>query len=149
AMENPWMLYNQYLGMPFRSEMFDIPQPYVFPYLIFKLLGLTTRYFGLVMNLFYLLTFPAILLCTLYVFRRLKIGYPAALMGSFLYAFLLYPFMRGESHLYLAAYYLVPCVALLIFRLASDEPPLLAEGGKRWPGLAWRRTETLGTLVIC
>ena len=149
AMESPWMLYNSHLGMPFRSEMFNIPQPDVFLYLVFKLLGLTTGHFGLVMNLYYLLTFPATFLCALYVFRRFKIGYPAALLGSFLYAFLPYHFMRGESHLFLVGYYLVPLVVLLVFRVASDHPPFLLQGEGRWPRLAWRQSGTIGAGAIC
>lgn len=97
----------------------------------------------------YLFTFPTVLLSALYAFRRLRIGYPAALLGSFLYTFLPYHFMRGESHLYLAAYYLVPWMAQLIFQIGSDEPPFLEQGRKPWPGLAWRRAGTLGTVVIC
>ena len=87
AMESPWMIYNSHLGMPFRSELFNGPQPDVFLYLIFKLLGLVTSQFGLVVNLFYLLTYPATFLCALYVFRQFTTGYSAALLGSFLYTF--------------------------------------------------------------
>ncbi|MEY2499356.1 MAG: hypothetical protein QOD12_2912 [Verrucomicrobiota bacterium] len=144
--ENPWIFSNSYLGMPFGSTMFNYAQPDVFHYLTIKLLGMTTGHFGLVMNLFYLLTFPAICLCTLYVLRQLRIGYPAALLGSVLYAFLPYHFMRGESHAFLGAYYLVPFTALLMFRVAEESPPLLKSGSIR---LDWRRSGSIATLVIC
>lgn len=147
--ENPWVYYNAYLGMPFGSVMFNVPQPDVFFYLILKLLGLTTSRFGLVMNLFYLLTYPATLLCTLYVFRQFKLGYPAALLGSFLYTFLPCHFMRGESHLFLAGYYFIPLVAMLMFQVASATPPLLKAGDGKWPRPAWPGRSTIGTIIIC
>jgi len=144
--ENPWIFSNSHLGMPFGSTMFNYAQPDLFHYLTIKLLGLTTRHFGLVMNLYYLLAFPAVCLCTLYVLRQFRIGYPAALLGSFLYTFLPYHFMRGEAHAFLGAYYLVPFTALLMFRLVSESPPLLKTGSVR---LDWRRTGSIATLVIC
>jgi hypothetical protein len=144
--ESPWIFFNPHLGMPFGSTMFNYAQPDVFHYLTVKLLGLTTRHFGLVMNLFYLLSFPATCLCTLYVLRQFRMGYPAALLGSFLYTFLPYHFMRGESHAFLAAYYLVPFIALLIFRVASESPPLLRAGSIR---LDWRQNGSIATLIIC
>ena len=82
--ETPWIFSNPRLGMPFGSTMFNYAQPDVFHYLTIKLLALTTVNFGWVMNWFYLLTFPATCLCTLYVLRQFRIGYPAALLGSFL-----------------------------------------------------------------
>jgi len=147
--ECPWVFYNPHLGMPFGSVTFNYPQPDVFHYVTIKLLGLTTTNFGWVVNWFYLLTFPATCLCTLYVLRQLAIGYPAALLGSLLYTFLPYHFMRGEAHLFLGAYYLIPFLALLMFRVASGRPPLLGEGPGKWPGLAWRSRGFLGTVAVC
>ena len=147
--ECPWLFYNPSLGMPFGSVPFNTPQPDVFHDLTIKLLGLTTTNFGWVMNWFYLLTFPATCLSALYVLRQMAIGYPAALLGSLLYTFLPYHFMRGESHLFLAAYYLVPFVALLMFRVASESPPLLKQGPGKWPRLAWRDPGFIGTVAVC
>ena len=144
--ENPWIFSNSHLGMPFGSTMFNYAQPDVFHYLTIKLLGLTTRHFGLVMNLFYLLTFPAVCIGTLYVLRQFRIGYPAAFLGSYLFTFLPYHFMRGESHAFLAAYYLIPFIALLMFRVASESPPLLKMGSIR---LDWRQSGSIAALAIC
>jgi phosphoglycerol transferase len=144
--ENPWIFSNPHLGMPFGSTMFNYAQPDVFHYLVVKLLGLTTRHFGLVMNLFYLLTFPATCLSTMYVLRQFRLGYPAAFLGSLLYTFLPYHFLRGEMHAFLAAYYLIPFVALLMFRVASERPPLLKAGSIR---LDWRRSGSIAALIIC
>jgi hypothetical protein len=47
------------------------------------------------------------------VLRRLAIGREVALVIAVLYALLPYHFMRGESHLFLAAYYAVPLGAYL------------------------------------
>ena len=144
--ENPWIFSNPHLGMPFGSTMFNYAQPDVFHYLTMKLLALTTVHFGWVMNCFYLLTFPATCLCTLYVLRQFKIRHPAALLGSFLYTFLPYHFLRGEMHLFLGAYYLVPLIILLMFRVASEAPPLLKIEPIR---LDLRQSGSIATLVIC
>jgi phosphoglycerol transferase len=119
--ENPWIIYNPHLGMPFGTSMYDWPQPDTFYYFVFKLLGLCTSHFGVVMNLFFLATFPATALCTLWSLRQLRIGYAAALLSSLLYTFLPYHFQRGEVHLFLAAYQMVPLVCLLALRLLRAE----------------------------
>jgi phosphoglycerol transferase len=147
--ENPWIFSNPHLGMPFGSTMFNFAQPDVFHYLVVKLLGLTTRHFGLVMNLFYLLTFPATCLSTMYVLRQFRLGYPAAFLGSLLYTFLPYHFLRGEIHLFLSAYYLVPLVALVTFTVASDAPPFFRQGPGKWPQLYWRQRASFLAIIVC
>src|SRR5205823_1816688 len=39
-------------------------------------------------------------------------------------------------------------VALLMFRIASEKPPLVARGEGIWPRLTWR-TSAMGTIVLC
>jgi phosphoglycerol transferase len=147
--ECPWIFYNPHLGMPFGSVNFNYPQPDVFHYLALKLLALTTTNFGWVMNWFYLLTFPVTCLCTLYVLRQIGMGYPAALLGSLLYTFLPYHFLRGEAHLFLGAYYMVPFVVLLMFRIASERPPFLKQGPAKWARLGWRDSGFIGAAAVC
>lgn len=126
--ENPWILHNPRLGMPFGSSMLNWPLPDTFYYLLFKLIALFTTQFGTVMNLFFLATFPATLLCTLWVLRQFRIGYPAALFSSFLFTFLPLHFLRGEVHLFLAAYQMVPFAGWLALRLCAGELTLRSTG---------------------
>jgi hypothetical protein len=147
--DNPWIFHNSRIGMPLGLEMFNYPLPEAFHLLIFKMIDLTTRHAGKVLNLFFLATFPAVLLCALYSLRQLGLSYPAALFCSFLYTFLPYHFRRGEAHLFLSAYYMVPLIVLVMFRVFSSRPLFF--------GLDWRASErvsgrlrrTWGVIVIC
>jgi phosphoglycerol transferase len=147
--DNPWMFHNSSLGMPFGLEMFNYPLPEAFHLFIFKLLGFTTRHTGKVLNLFYLATFPAILLCSLYALRQLGLSYPAALFSSFLYTFLPYHFRRGEAHLFLSAYYMVPLILLVIFRLFSGPQPFFERRSRSADGLLVRLRRNWGVVLIC
>lgn len=148
--ENPWVFYNPRLGMPFGSTMYDYPQPDVFHYAVMKLLALTTSQFGVVMNVFYLLSFPLVTLTSCYVLGRLGVSNVTAVATSLLYTFLPYHFQRGEAHLFLAAYYMVPLAALLMFELASAEPPLLhASPGTARFQIDWKSGRSIGIIAIC
>jgi phosphoglycerol transferase len=65
------------------------------------------------MNVFFVLTFPVTAVVTYFVLRRLAVGPEVALVIAVLYALTPYHFMRGEVHLFLAAYYVVPIGAYL------------------------------------
>lgn len=147
--DNPWIFHNSRLGMPFGLEMYDYPLPEAFHLLVFKLLDLTTRHFGKVLNLFYLGTFPAILLCSLYALRRLGLAYPAAVFGSFLYTFLPYHLRRGEAHLFLSAYYAVPLIVMVTLRLFAPAPPFFTPGSHSKAGFRSRFRWDWGVILVC
>jgi phosphoglycerol transferase len=147
--DNPWIFHNARLGMPFGLEMYDYPLPETLHLAIFKLLDLTTRHFGKVLNLFYLATFPAILLCSLYALRGLGLGYPAALFSSFLYTFLPYHFRRSEAHLFLSAYYAVPLILLVTLRLFGPAPPFFAQATDSAGGFRRLFRWDWGVIVVC
>src|SRR5262249_35020786 len=64
------------------------------------------------------------------------LSYGPALAGSLLFAFLPYHFGRGEAHLFLSAYYLVPLMVLVVLWLYRGEGPLF-----RWPSQEQPRAE--------
>jgi phosphoglycerol transferase len=78
------------------------------------LLSVFTHNPFLVTNIYYLLTFPLITLTSLYVLRRFNLSYVPALCCSLLYAFLPFHFMRNESSLNVAAYYVVPLATMVV-----------------------------------
>jgi phosphoglycerol transferase len=67
------------------------------------------------MNIFFLLTFPLTTVFTLFVLRQFKISPLPAIVGSLLYAFIPFHFLRGEGHLLLSSYFLIPLVVLITF----------------------------------
>src|SRR5687768_6214876 len=74
--DNGWYWKNPTLGAPNGLEMYDFPAVDYFAAIIIVLIGLFTDHPFLVLNIFYLLTFPLVTISALYVFRRLNVSYP-------------------------------------------------------------------------
>src|SRR5262249_6866647 len=61
---------NAFLGAPGGGDLHDFPQPYFMHYLLIKLISLFSKNFAVVLNVYFLLTFPLSALVALFVFRR-------------------------------------------------------------------------------
>lgn len=112
--DNGWYYHNLMVGVPSGLHMYDFPLPDNFHFLCLKLISLFTSDHALILNLFFLLTFPVTTVTSLYVFRYFGVSYLPALLGSLLYTSLPYHFFRGEVHLFYSAYYMVPLMVLVI-----------------------------------
>lgn len=135
--EHGWYSTNSSLGAPFGQQLFDFPQGADnLNLLIIRGLALLTSSPALVVNLFFLLTFPMTSLSAHVALRRLGIGAPAAAVPSVLFSLLPYHFFRGESHLLLSAYYAVPLSSLLFLELLAGTPllPHRPEPSECWRG---------------
>lgn len=135
--DNGWYWQNPRLGAPGGLQMYDFPAVDNSAAVIIALVGLFTKHPFLVLNIFYLLTFPLVTLSALFVFRQLNLSYAVALFASLLYTFLPYHFMRGESHLFLSAYYFIPLVVLVLVWVASDQLT------------NWRSRKFILSVVVC
>jgi hypothetical protein len=126
VLENAWYFENSRLGAPHGLELYDYPvvNGETLNLLLFRVFGLGTDNPALVMNLFFLLTFPLTALTSFLVLRRLAVTHGVALVVSVLYALLPYHFMRGEAHVFLAAYYAVPLGAYLAIAVFQGDPLL-------------------------
>jgi MFS family permease len=124
ALENAWYFENPDLGAPSGQQLYDYPVINLesLNVLLFRVLGIGTGDPALVMNLFFLLTFPLTALAAYYVLRRLPVSRGIALVVALLYTFLPYHFMRGEAHVFLAAYYAVPLGAYLALAVFRGDP---------------------------
>jgi phosphoglycerol transferase len=152
GIENHWYWHNHDLGMPGTLYLTDYPAEVSasFLLLLIKLLSALVGDSAQSMNLFYLATFPLITLSALFVLRSFRLSYAPAVVMSLLYAFLPYHFFRGEAHLFLAAYFTVPFMILLILWSYLDEPlffRLDASTGRARPSL--RAPRSLASLVLC
>jgi hypothetical protein len=121
VLENAWYFHNPDLGAPNSQELYDYPviSQETLNLLLMRILGLGTGDPALVLNLFFLLTFPLAALTAYLVLRRLGVSRGIALVIALLYAFLPYHFQRGETHVFLSAYYAVPLgayLAIAVFR---------------------------------
>ncbi len=117
--DNGWYLHNPYLGAPGEFFHQDFPMPENLHFLVIRTLALFSSTPGVVMNGFFLLTFPLITVSALFVFRAFGISNFAGVPASILYALLPGHFMRGENHLLLSAYYLVPLMTMVCLWVCS------------------------------
>jgi phosphoglycerol transferase len=144
--DNGWYLKNRRLGAPHGMNLCDYPMADNLHFLGIKLLACASSNWAVVLNLYFLLTFPLTTLSALFVFRRFGCGYLASLVGSLLYSFLPFHFLRGEIHLLLASYYLVPLMIMLILEVFLDLPVFSPQG----PAIIWRSwIAPSSRLLIC
>ena len=124
VLENAWYFENPDLGAPEGQELYDYPviAGETLNLLLFRILGLGTGDPALAINLFFLLTFPLVALTAYLVLRRLPVSRGISLVIALLYAFLPYHFQRGETHVFLAAYYAVPLGAYLTIAVFRADP---------------------------
>jgi hypothetical protein len=148
--ENGWWLHNPRLGMPFGQQLFDVPFVDNLSMLAMKLLSLYASNYAVVINCFFFLTFPLTVIISLLVLRRFAISYPSAIVASLLYVFLPYHFFRGEAHLFLSAYYVVPLIVMVCVWLWRNELDVrrVALDGPAAPHISRRATCTLITVLL-
>src|SRR5262245_41385069 len=120
-----WWMTNDHLGAPFRFEFHDYPMNPNVHFLILKGLSLFTSDPAKLLNLYFLLTFPLITLAAYAALRATGASRPGAVVFSVLYAFLPFHFWRNVAHLFLAAYFMIPLLALMIAWLARGESVFL------------------------
>jgi phosphoglycerol transferase len=147
--DNGWYLQNRFLGVPTGLDFRDYPMAESLHFLLMKLISLWTFDYAMVLNLYYLLTFPLTVLTSMFVFRRFKISYSSAIVGSLLFTFLPYHFFRGEGHLFLASYYLIPLMIMVILWVCLNEPMFFIAGGDRETSRRWGGPTGLTSIAIC
>lgn len=139
-LDHGWYLDNPGLGLPAALDLRDVPTTDHNIFLLLLRLGAVfTRDFALLVNLFYLLTFPLAALAALYALRRVGLAAGPALAAGLLYAFLPFHFSRGQHHLFLAAYFVVPLILLAAIRVCEERLDL----GRR----GWLGSLALGALI--
>ncbi len=126
--DNGWFLYNKYVGMPTGLYMHDFPFANNLDFGFIKFISHFTQSYGLTLNIFYLLTFPLTTLTSMLVFRQFKISYSSSIFGSLIYTFVPYHFLRGEGHLFLSTYYLVPLAIMVILWIYEDNTSIFDSG---------------------
>lgn len=113
---NPW------LGAPGKQELYDFPLPHWTHLMVWAVLRLFSHNYGVVLNLYFFLTYPLCALTALYALRRFGISTGLAIAGAVLFAFSPFHIFRGESHLFLSSLYTLPLAALVIVWLAVGIP---------------------------
>src|SRR5215213_847167 len=119
--ENGWFWQNHFVGAPGGLLMYDFPWVDTTVAVLLWLISIFTHNAALVLNLFYLLTYPLVAITSLFVFRHFNFSYVTSLFSSLLYTFLPYHFLRNENHLILSAYYAIPLVVMVLLWITADE----------------------------
>ncbi|MGH9847468.1 MAG: hypothetical protein ACREEM_52915, partial [Blastocatellia bacterium] len=135
--DHGWFLDNPRLAAPGALDLRDVPSSdNNFYFLLLKLISFIKPIYPQVLNAFYLISFPLVALCALFVFRRFGLSTPVSVFASMVYAFLPYHFTRGQHHLFLSAYYFVPLVVMVALWICRDE-------------LSWRGRKLILSLLTC
>lgn len=149
VIENGWYLHNPSVGMPSGLFLNDYPGTDMLNWLVIKLLTLFTSNWAVVLNMAFLIAFPLTTLATMYVLRQLRFSIATSIVISLLYTFIPYHFFRGEAHLFLASYYMIPLVILVALRISSGESVLFKSGmTPRLSAISLRNPDIIFTLVI-
>ncbi|OWK35881.1 Integral membrane protein [Fimbriiglobus ruber] len=137
------------LGAPGTQELYDFP---IIDHLqlacIWALGQLVDGDVVAASNLFYLLTYPLTVLTTMFVLRHFGLSRPFAGVGGLLYAFQPYHYLRGMSHLFLAAYFVIPLTVMVILWVCRGRLPFFRQDDSGRYRVAIRSGDTLAAVAI-
>jgi phosphoglycerol transferase len=148
AIEQGWWVHNAYLAAPSGMNCGAYPAIDNSHFLLIKAISMFTGDYARTLNLFYLLTFPLTTLASLYFFRYQKISYGVSLTVSFLFTFLPYHFFRSY-HLFLAAYYPLPLMILVIVWICTGTPFLFEPGARNRLRFKLKSRKAVFAIVVC
>lgn len=106
--ETGWNSTNPNLGSPLTFNMANYPMVEGFHYLLIKFIALFSNNYAVVINTFYILSFPFAALSALIIMKQLGLRYPFAFVASILFAMAPYHFQRVTNHLFLSFYFTIP-----------------------------------------
>lgn len=140
---------NAALGAPGVAELYDYPGSDGLNVIIVRFFGIVGAGPVSAMNLFYLLGYPAVGLATAFVLRRMHLSRLSSLAVATLFALVPYHWMRGENHLFLSMYWIIPLLMLVLVWLDSSNPPLVKLGTEGRLPFNLRSSRTIAALAIC
>lgn len=149
SIDNPWFLHNNLLGMPFGLDFYDYPMFDNLHLGMMKLISLMTNDYASSYNLYYLLTYPLTTFTTLFVLRHFGLSYPVAIVGSLLYTFLPFHLIRAEGHIFLASYYLIPLMVMVILWIYLEHPIFIWDRLPRGGLINSNSSKAIASVAIC
>lgn len=148
-LDHGWHVDNPTMAAPDGLNLRDVPMmDNNLLFALIKLIGFFARDYGLTLNLFYLLTFPLVTLSAMFALRQFGASRLSAIFASVLYSVLPYHFVRGQHHLFLSAYFLVPLAVLVTLWLAMGKLTLIDAATGKFR-LNWRQPKLIASVVIC
>lgn len=149
--EHGWWWTNPDLGAPFGQQSYDAPlfAGDTLHLLAIKALSLGSGNAAVLLNAYYLLSFPLAALSAFLVLRALGLTRPVALTCATLFALAPYHFIRGEAHIFLASYWAVPVGAYLVLAVLGDRPLFVRRADARGRAAAWATRRSAATVALC
>jgi phosphoglycerol transferase len=147
--DNGWVLRNPRLGAPGEQDLRDFPMPDVVTPLSMKIIGGFTSSWGAIVNLYFFAGFLLATWSSLAVLRHFGMARAPAGVAALLFAFAPYHFYRGESHLHLSAYYMVPLVGMVLLWVMYDKPMLVRVRRNRFSRLPAITRKGMAAIAIC
>lgn len=117
-----WYEHQPLLGVPAGQTFHDFPTADNLHLVAVRILGLFTSDWPTVLNLYFLIGFPLAAMAAVYFLRQIGVGRTAAVVAATLFAVAPYHFTRGEAHLWLSSYYVIPLALLVVYRVFQGEP---------------------------
>lgn len=110
------------LCAPYGTERYDFPMLMALYYGFFRFAGLFTKNIIFVNNLYFLGTFVAGVLLTVYTGKKIRLPYPLALAGGIMLMFSQYHFAHSMGHMTAAAYFVILPLFLFCWKVMFEEP---------------------------
>ncbi len=121
VIETGWNVINPHLGAPLHYDLSSYPMAEGFHYLLFKMIAFFSSNYAVVLNIFFILSFPLSSLSAFFVMKRIGLNYPFALVASVLFAMAPYHFVRFEIHLFLSFYWTIPLISWLALLVTENK----------------------------
>lgn len=140
--------HNDRLGAPGILELQDYPVIDHLHFAAVRLLGLFFPDPVVTFNLYHVLTYPLTTLTAMFVLRRFGLSVPAAVCGGVLYAFQPYHYLRGQTHYFLSAYYVIPLTLMVALWVCQGRLPFFRKEADGRLRLTLRTRDTLFAVLI-
>ncbi len=140
--EYGWFTHQPDLGAPYGQFYNDYPQADNLHFIAANLLRVFTGDFGALMNIYFVIGFPLAAITAVSFLRLVGVSRILATALGVVYSIAPYHFIKGEGHLFLAAYFVVPLALGILYRVATAQP--------LWSRriLSRRNLATVGTLAL-
>ncbi|QEO08635.1 hypothetical protein [Protaetiibacter larvae] len=122
VIENGWYEFNPLLGAPAGQTYNDFPTADNLNFIAAAILGRFFTDWPVAMNLYFLIGFPLAAVSMTWFLRVCGSSKAVVLALAPLFAIAPYHFSRGEGHLFLASYFVLPLSLVLVVRAIRGEP---------------------------
>jgi phosphoglycerol transferase len=116
---------NPYLGMPVGMNMLDYPVTEKLHLFLIKLIATFTGDFAATVNIYFVLGFALTALAMVGVAREMGLSRPTSAAMALLFANLPSHYMRGQTHLFIGAYFMVPAAVMTCLWIVQERRLLL------------------------